>query len=159
VLPPGADPAVFSLQKKLIAAGAKIKHDGKMGPATQAAMKQFPNVKESLAESMGSLRDRLALLEREQRDYSPAQEVQADEGIYGDALELGAKGAKYGKKGVDSAVDWSKNLFKGADDAKVVKPTAPTTTPTGTVHKAKADNPNIAGQNLQVRVQQVLDQR
>jgi hypothetical protein len=101
---------------------------------------------------MGSLRDRLALLEREQRDYSPAKEVQADEGIYGDALELGAKGAKYGKKGVDSALDWGKNLFKGADDAKVVKPTTPPkTTPTGTVHKRTVDNPNIAAEKPYVQ--------
>ena len=63
---PQGDPKVWTLQGKLIAAGAKIKQDGKMGPATQAAMKQFPTVKESVAESMGSLRDRLAMLEQEQ---------------------------------------------------------------------------------------------
>jgi hypothetical protein len=37
-----SDPTVKALQDKLIAAGAKIKPDGIMGPATQAAMKQFP---------------------------------------------------------------------------------------------------------------------
>jgi peptidoglycan hydrolase-like protein with peptidoglycan-binding domain len=37
-----SDPTVKALQDKLIAAGAKIKPDGVMGPATQAAMKQFP---------------------------------------------------------------------------------------------------------------------
>jgi len=37
-----SDPTVKALQDKLIAAGAKIKSDGVMGPATQAAMKQFP---------------------------------------------------------------------------------------------------------------------
>jgi hypothetical protein len=36
------DPSVLDLQKKLIAAGAKITADGVMGPMTQAAMKQFP---------------------------------------------------------------------------------------------------------------------
>ena len=36
------DPKVLALQQKLIAAGAKIKADGIMGPQTQAAMKQFP---------------------------------------------------------------------------------------------------------------------
>lgn len=36
------DPKVKELQDKLIAAGAKIKADGIMGPQTQAAMKQFP---------------------------------------------------------------------------------------------------------------------
>jgi hypothetical protein len=39
-----SDPKVKALQDKLIAAGAKIKADGIMGPATQAAMKQFPRV-------------------------------------------------------------------------------------------------------------------
>jgi len=36
------DPAVMKIQQDLIARGAKIKADGVMGPATQAAMKQFP---------------------------------------------------------------------------------------------------------------------
>jgi hypothetical protein len=35
------DPAVLKLQQELIAKGAKIKADGIMGPATQAAQKQF----------------------------------------------------------------------------------------------------------------------
>jgi hypothetical protein len=37
-----SDPAVMKIQQDLIARGAKIKADGVMGPATQAAMKQFP---------------------------------------------------------------------------------------------------------------------
>jgi putative chitinase len=37
------DPAVFELQKKLIARGAKITADGLMGPATKAAEKEFPD--------------------------------------------------------------------------------------------------------------------
>jgi len=37
----GSDPKIKALQDELIAAGAKIKSDGIMGPATQAAMKQF----------------------------------------------------------------------------------------------------------------------
>ena len=36
-----SDPAVLKLQQDLIARGAKIKADGVMGPATQAAQKQF----------------------------------------------------------------------------------------------------------------------
>ena len=39
---PAGDPNVKALQDRLIAAGAKIKADGIMGPQTQAAMKQFP---------------------------------------------------------------------------------------------------------------------
>jgi ElaB/YqjD/DUF883 family membrane-anchored ribosome-binding protein len=91
-LKPGADPKVYALQQKLVSAGAKITADGFMGPATQAAMKQFPSVKESVAESMAGLRDRLAVLEREQREYA------TDEG-YGDYV----KGAS----------DLGKNLWKG----------------------------------------------
>jgi len=86
----GVDPKVKALQDKLIAAGAQIKADGIMGPATQAAMKQFPQVKESVAESMASLRDRLAMLEAEQ---------QADEGIASSLAKFGTqavKGAKFG---------------------------------------------------------------
>lgn len=91
-LKPGADPKVYALQQKLVSAGAKITADGFMGPATQAAMKQFPSVKESVAESLAGLRDRLAVLEREQREYA------TDEG-YGDYV----KGAS----------DLGKNLWKG----------------------------------------------
>jgi putative chitinase len=40
---PKGDPAVFELQKKLIARGAKITADGISGPATKAAEKQFPD--------------------------------------------------------------------------------------------------------------------
>jgi hypothetical protein len=36
-----SDPAVLKQQQDLIAKGAKIKADGVMGPATQAAIKQF----------------------------------------------------------------------------------------------------------------------
>jgi hypothetical protein len=38
---PVSDPKVVALQKQLIAAGAKITADGRMGPATRAAQKQF----------------------------------------------------------------------------------------------------------------------
>lgn len=44
VLEAAFDPNVKALQDKLIAAGAKIKADGFMGPATRAAQAQFPNV-------------------------------------------------------------------------------------------------------------------
>lgn len=37
------DPAVFELQKKLIARGAKITADGIMGPATKKAQQDFPD--------------------------------------------------------------------------------------------------------------------
>lgn len=38
---PVSDPKVLALQQQLIAAGAKIKADGRMGPATVAAQKRF----------------------------------------------------------------------------------------------------------------------
>ena len=75
-LPPGADPKVFALQQQLIAKGAKITADGKMGPQTQTAMKQFPDVKlaESIkenkmteAEKIAALRARLTQLESQQQ--------------------------------------------------------------------------------------------
>jgi hypothetical protein len=118
---PQGDPKVLALQQKLIAAGAKIKADGQMGPATQAAMKQFPTVKESVAESMGSLRDRLASLEKEQLD------------------ELGNPLNFFGK------------LFgKGGDDAATAatKVVPPKVTPAGTVYKKKVDTPNAAKADL-----------
>jgi len=69
-LPPGADPKVYALQRQLIAKGAKITADGKMGPRTQTAMKQFGMVeglKEntmSNSEKMAQLRDRLIKIEK-----------------------------------------------------------------------------------------------
>jgi hypothetical protein len=51
-MPAGGDPKVFALQQKLIKAGSTITADGKMGPATQTAMKQFGITAESLAESV-----------------------------------------------------------------------------------------------------------
>jgi hypothetical protein len=70
---PQGESKVLLLQKNLIAAGAKIEADGIMGPATQAAMKQYPaalkgypwmtGLKESLPETMKTLHERLALIE------------------------------------------------------------------------------------------------
>ena len=71
-LPAGADPKVYALQQQLISKGAKIALDGKMGPQTQIAMKQFGMAEEikenkmSNSEKMAQLRDRLKLLESEQ---------------------------------------------------------------------------------------------
>ena len=113
--PPGADPKVLALQKQLIAKGAKITADGKMGPATQTAMKQFPGVAvaeqnkgNDMSESqrIAELRDRLAQIE--------SQPQIADEGI----ADL-AKGAFQGVKTI------GKNLaggFKG-DAARTAKGT------------------------------------
>ena len=68
-VPPGGDPKVFALQQKLISKGAKIKADGKMGPATQTAMKQFGVTAESatVSEDIRTLQQRLELIETKAR--------------------------------------------------------------------------------------------
>ena len=119
--PAGVDPKVLALQKQLIAKGAKITADGKMGPATQAAMKQFPgtavaeqNKGNDMSESqrIAELMTRLAQLEQ-------APQV-ADEGI----ADL-AKGAWQGIKNVGSA-------FKaGVADPAGAKALAPAATKAG----------------------------
>ena len=85
-VPPGGDPKVFALQQQLIAKGAKITADGKMGPQTRAAMKQFPDVKMaenneenkmSESQKIAELMSRLAQLEQ-----APAQEQVTDEGVF-----------------------------------------------------------------------------
>jgi hypothetical protein len=67
--PTSSDSKVLLLQKNLIAAGANIKADGVMGPATQAAMKQYPAALKGypwmtgLKEGIKTLQERLALIE------------------------------------------------------------------------------------------------
>ena len=130
-LPPGADPKVLALQKQLIAKGAKITADGKMGPATQTAMKQFPGVAvaeqnkgNDMSESqrIAELRDRLAQIESHPQI--------ADEGIAD--MAKGAvnffKGAKAGVQGgqaasnvASGAVNLGKAGEKGMAAAQAVK--------------------------------------
>jgi peptidoglycan hydrolase-like protein with peptidoglycan-binding domain len=131
-MPAGADPKVLALQKQLIAKGAKITADGKMGPATQTAMKQFPGVAvaeqnkgNDMSESqrIAELRDRLAQLE--------SQPQIADEGI----ADL-AKGAWAGIKGAGGAIaNKAKEIgsaFKaGVADPAGAKALAPAATKAG----------------------------
>jgi hypothetical protein len=65
-VPPGGNPQTFALQQKLIKAGAKIAADGKMGPLTQAAMKQFNITAEArtVAEDIRAMQQRLELINR-----------------------------------------------------------------------------------------------
>ena len=124
--PPGADPKVLALQKQLIAKGAKIAADGKMGPATQTAMKQFPGVAvaeqnkgNDMSESqrIAELRNRLAQIESSQQ----VDEIGgALSGIknFGSALKTGWSGApvatgKLTKSGAPQMV--------GQDSAKFAK--------------------------------------
>ena len=85
------DPKVFGLQQKLIAKGAQIKADGIMGPRTQAAMQQYGMTAESLAETIVSLKDRMAMIEAEQ---------QALEEGYGDYFKAGLAGAGKAWQGI-----------------------------------------------------------
>jgi hypothetical protein len=94
-LKPGADTNVAKLQQQLVAKGAKIAIDGFMGPKTQAAMKQFPDVQlagknnkikgELMSESdkMAALRARLMQIE---------ESAQLNE--FGGLLKTGATAAK-----------------------------------------------------------------
>ncbi len=104
-VPPGGNPKVFALQQQLIAKGAKIAADGKMGPQTQAAMKQFPDVKMaedneenkmSESQKISELMSRLAQLEQ-----APSQPQVADEGI-GDFFKGIGKGFQQFKTGVSN---------------------------------------------------------
>ncbi len=127
-VPPGGDPKVFALQQQLIAKGAQIKADGKMGTATQTAMKQFPDVKMaedkeenkmSESQKIAELMSRLAQLEQ-----APAQPQVADEGI----ADL-AKGAWQGIKNFGSNVG---SAFKaGVADPAGAKALAPAATKAG----------------------------
>lgn len=121
-VPPGADPKVLALQKQLIAKGAKITADGKMGPQTQAAMKQFPGVAVaeqnkgndmSESQKIAELMSRLAQLEQ-------AQPQVADEGI----ADI-AKGAFQGIKNMGSA------FRAGVADPAGAKALAPAATKAG----------------------------
>lgn len=121
-VPPGGDPKVFALQNKLIAKGAKIQADGKMGPATQAAMKQFPDVKmvEDNKENEMSESQRIAELMSRLAQLEQTQTQVADEGI----ADL-AKGAWQGMKNIGSA-------FKaGVADPAGAKALAPAATKAG----------------------------
>lgn len=72
---------VLDIQKKLIAKGAKIKADGVMGPATQAAMKKYGIHEEfSVAESIRQLQDRLSMLESDEVNPYHSDEMFSEDG-------------------------------------------------------------------------------
>jgi len=101
-VPAGGNPKVFALQQQLKAKGAKITADGKMGPQTQAAMKQFPDVKlaESIKENKMTEAERIAAL-RERLSQLESQPQVADEGI-GDVFKGIGKGFQKFKTGVSN---------------------------------------------------------
>ena len=101
-VPPGGNPKVFALQQQLIAKGAKITPDGKMGPQTQAAMKQFPDVKlaESIKENKMTEAEKIAAL-RERLSQLESQPQMADEGI-GDVFKGIGKGIQRFKTGISN---------------------------------------------------------
>lgn len=108
------DPKVMALQKQLIAKGAKIQADGVMGPATQAAMKQFPL---SVAENIALLRDQLAMLETMEEEevtevVSDNDEEQTDEGV------LGALGKGISKFGQGISTGFNKGALSAGTAAR-----------------------------------------
>ena len=102
-VPPGGNPKVFALQQQLIAKGAKIKADGKMGPLTQAAMKQFPGVQlaskinnpegkiMSESEKIAALRARLEQIDNPQINENPLSALAR----FGKNVAAGFKNPKY----------------------------------------------------------------
>ena len=123
-LPPGGDPKVFALQQQLIAKGAKITADGKMGPATQTAMKQFPGVAVaeqfkgttmSEAQKIAELRDRLAQLEQTQQvDEGPLDALKAGWGAAKNFVG-GAKAGLAGGSAASNVASGAANLGKAGD--------------------------------------------
>lgn len=130
--PPGGDPKVFALQQQLIAKGAKIKADGKMGPQTQAAMKQFPDVQlaskinkvkgtiMSESEKIAALRAKLSQLDQ------PAEQLtEAPFGAALGALKNFGKGAaaafKGGATASQAAATGTKATGAGMKAAQAIK--------------------------------------
>lgn len=138
--PTGKDPKVLALQQKLIQAGAQIKADGIMGPKTQAAMQQFPNIKEgeemnqqkSLAESIRELQQRLAMIETEEvAPAEPAPEpATGEENSLAKQLEQ-AGGKLMEKDGRQFMVIPEKGIAVEIPSMEIVDASTPALTPTG----------------------------
>lgn len=142
--PPGADPKVLALQQQLIAKGAKITADGKMGPATQAAMKQFPGtaVAEqfkgttmSEAQKLAELRNRLAQIESTPQN--------TNENWATDAWKAGASKVGQAADGVKSAWGATKNFVGGAK-AGMQGGTAASNVASGAANLGKAGDKGLA---------------
>ena len=136
--PAGADPKVLALQKQLIAKGAKITADGKMGPATQAAMKQFPGVAvaeqnkgNDMSESqrIAELRNRLAQIESSQQVDEIAGALSGIKN-FGSAVKTGFMNPEYAKiagmstRGATKGQVVNKTANVGAKTGKALNTTA-----------------------------------
>ena len=141
--PSRVDPKVQALQKKLLAAGADLGPsgaDGIMGPKTQAAMKQFPNIKEgtemnqpkSLAESIKELQNRLAMIEAEEAApaEAEAEPASSEENSLGKQLER-AGGKLMEKDGRQFMVLPEKGIAVEIPSMEIVDASTPALTPTG----------------------------
>lgn len=107
------DPNVKALQDKLIAAGAKIKADGFMGPATRAAQAQFPTV------TTQSDAEKNAGAEINSANTTPTTTTYDD----GSTMSTGANGAV-------SSTDTSGAAYKAGSNPELTKPAAaPTAAP------------------------------
>ena len=136
--PAGADPKVLALQKQLIAKGAKITADGKMGPATQTAMKQFPgtavaeqNKGNDMSESqrIAELRNRLAQIESSQQVDEIAGALSGIKN-FGSAVKTGFMNPEYAKiagmstRGATKGQVVNKTANVGAKTGKALNTTA-----------------------------------
>jgi hypothetical protein len=136
-VPPGGDPKVFALQQQLIAKGAKIKADGKMGPATTAAMKQFPDVQLSSkinnpkgkimseSEKIAALRARLEQIDNPQINENPLGAL----ATFGKNVAAGFKNPKFAQVAGKATT--------GANKGQVVNKTASAGAKTGSALGSK----------------------
>jgi peptidoglycan hydrolase-like protein with peptidoglycan-binding domain len=136
-VPPGGDPKVFALQQQLIAKGAKIKADGKMGPITQAAMKQFPGVQlaskinnpkgkiMSESEKIAALRARLEQIDNPQLNENPLGAL----ATFGKNVAAGFKNPKFAQVAGKATT--------GANKGQVVNKTASAGAKTGSALGSK----------------------
>ena len=110
------DPKVQALQKQLIAKGAKIKPDGKMGPATQAAMTQFPGT--AVAEStkqQGTIMSEIERIAELRARLAQIESSPQNEGAW-DALAKGANSVYNAGRG---AYNVGKNFMGGIGNKTV----------------------------------------
>lgn len=136
-VPPGGDPKVFALQQQLIAKGAKIKADGKMGPGTRAAMKQFPDVQLSSkinnpkgkimseSEKIAALRARLEQIDNPQINENPLGAL----ATFGKNVAAGFKNPKFAQVAGKATT--------GANKGQVVNKTASAGAKTGSALGSK----------------------
>lgn len=124
----GANPQVLALQKQLIAKGARIRPDGLMGPATQAAMKQFPEIQMaskinkikgtymSESQKIAALRARLMQIESRPVNEGPMDLLKGAASLGGKAIS-GIKSA--GSSAAQSIKNFAGGMGKGISNPRM----------------------------------------